>query len=147
MSQKMQRALERHEKSSRKSFKKIENQVQKRNEEDNQTSLSQTECAGIFYKYVGFFNKERNIYIVRNKLKGLKPFGEPNLKSLIRRIQRWDSYIIRGGKPNPPIGYNRRLSKKEFSDWAEEYERQKYIKWETRHPVLIRFRNKDEERS
>lgn len=147
MSQKIQKALERHENRTRKSFKKIENQVQKRNEEDNQTSLSQTECAGIFYKHVGFFNKERNNYIIRNHLKDIKLFGEPNLKSLIRRIQRWDSYIIRDGKPNPPFGYNRRLSRKEFSDWAEEYEREKYIKWETRHPVFIRFRSKDEIKS
>lgn len=64
----------------------------------------------------------------------------PKESTMVRRtIQRWDQYLATDGEKGskPPKGYSREKSTKEFEEWAEEVEMQKYLRWEKKQPSIL----------
>lgn len=126
---------------------KIENKVDKRNKADKRKSLTQEECAVILFKQKGIYFMKRQNYLHRVGITKTKAKFPKNDTMVLRTIQRWDQYLATNGEKGskPPKGYSREKSQMEFEIWAEDLEKQKYLRWENRQPLIMLKKKKPDE--
>ena len=95
--------------------------------EEKNNTLTQNQCASIYYSVVKDYIDERNKIIEKNNLKK-DILKYPEKESILRKIQRWD-HNRTNGSGYYPKDYNRRMTPKCFYNWAKEREKNKYVIW------------------
>ena len=119
-------------------LKQFEEYVKKmkrnRNDRENYKPLEQIKCAEILKKAGKRHAENRVSYLKRNNQKYRIPRNKyaPDLKSLERKIQRWDAALKGMNGSKPPPFYSRYKTEAEFKTWAEVYEEERYRTWEAR---------------
>ena len=112
----------------------VKKMKRKRNDRENYKPLEQIKCAEILKKAGEQYAANRVSYLKCNNQKYRIPRNEyvPDLKSLERKIQRWDAALKRMNGSKPPPYYSRYRTEAEFKTWAEVYEAERYRTWEAR---------------
>lgn len=130
------------DKSSREN-KRIMDKIDKRNRVERRKTLTQEECADKLFKQKIIYCKNREDYLRKVGIAITKVNIPKNETMVLRTIQRWDQYLATNGEKGtkPPKGYSREKSQIEFEDWAEDVERQKYLRWEKKQPLILRKNN------
>ena len=103
------------------------------------------------YKSVKKYAAARMDYLKNNdriKYKIPKNRFLPTIKSLERKIQRWEVTIAGNNGPKPPPYYSRHKTIDEFDDWAQLYEQRRYLAWQARliAKANYRYRNHDSQK-
>jgi len=129
-----------HDDKSSRENKRIMDKIDKKNRVERRKPLTQEECADLLFKQKVIYCKARENYLRKVGITATKVTLPKNELIVLRTIQRWDQYLATNGEKGstPPNGYSRERSTKEFEGWAEDVERQKYLKWEKKQPQIMR---------